>query len=70
MDANGTGIEKRLFLDMTNAASLAGFSLRHFRRIIKDEGIRRIKIGRRFFVVGSDFERWKSARGVRRPDGE
>lgn len=70
MNANEGGAGKRQFLDMTNAADSAGFSLRHFRRIIKDEGIRRIKIGRRFFVVGSDLQRWKAERAVPRPDGE
>ena len=53
---------KRLFLDIPNAAGLAGFSVRHFRRIIEDERIRIVQIGRKFFILGSDFERWQSAK--------
>ena len=49
---------KRTFLDIPNAAELAGFSVRHFRRIIEDERIRIVQIGRKFFILGADFERW------------
>ena len=52
---------KRTFLDIPNAAELAGFSVRHFRRIIEDERIRIIQIGRKFFILGADFERWLAA---------
>jgi Helix-turn-helix domain len=51
----------RTFLDIPNAAQLAGFSVRHFRRIIEDERIRIVQIGRKFFILGADFERWQSA---------
>jgi excisionase family DNA binding protein len=51
---------KRLFLDIPNAAQLAGFSVRHFRRIIEEERIRIVQIGRKFFIMGADFERWQS----------
>jgi hypothetical protein len=51
---------KRLFLDIPNAAGLAGFSVRHFRRIIEEEQIRIVQIGRKFFIMGADFERWQS----------
>ena len=50
---------KRMFLDIPNAAQLAGFSVRHFRRIIEEERIRIVQIGRKFFILGSDFERWR-----------
>jgi excisionase family DNA binding protein len=53
---------KRTFLDIPNAAELAGFSVRHFRRIIEDERIRIVQIGRKFFILGADFERWQSAK--------
>jgi hypothetical protein len=56
--ANGN----RLFLDLSTASSLAGFSSRHFRRIIEEEKIRTMRVGRKFFVLGSDFHSWKSAR--------
>ena len=48
---------KRMFLDIPNAADLAGFSVRHFRRIIEDEQIRIVQIGRKFFILGADFEK-------------
>ena len=47
---------KRMFLDIPNAADLAGFSVRHFRRIIDEERIRIVQIGRKFFILGADFE--------------
>ena len=50
---------KRMFLDIPNAAELAGFSVRHFRRIIEDESIRIVQIGRKFFILGADFEKWQ-----------
>ena len=52
---------KRTFLDIPNAAHMAGFSVRHFRRIIEDERMRIVQIGRKFFILGADFERWQSA---------
>jgi hypothetical protein len=53
---------KRTFLDIPNAAGLAGFSVRHFRRIIEDERIRIVQIGRKFFILGADFERWQESK--------
>ena len=55
-----TTTPKRMFLDIPNAADLAGFSVRHFRRIIEDEQIRIVQIGRKFFILGSDFEKWQA----------
>jgi excisionase family DNA binding protein len=52
----------RTFLDIPNAAELAGFSVRHFRRIIEEERIRIVQIGRKFFILGADFERWQAAK--------
>jgi excisionase family DNA binding protein len=51
---------KRMFLDIPNAAELAGFSVRHFRRIIEEERIRIVQIGRKFFILGADFEKWQA----------
>ena len=56
---------KRTFLDIPNAAELAGFSVRHFRRIIEEERIRIVQIGRKFFILGADFERWQSSKKVK-----
>jgi hypothetical protein len=51
-----------MFLDIPNAAEIAGFSVRHFRRIIEDERIRVVQIGRKFFILGADFERWQASK--------
>ena len=53
---------KKMFLDIPNAAGLAGFSVRHFRRIIEEEQIRIVQIGRKFFILGADFERWQATK--------
>jgi len=64
MNLNKAAVVERPFLNMVNAANLAGLSLRHFRRIIKDNPIRRIKIGRRFFVISADLQRWKVEKSI------
>ena len=56
---------KRTFLDIPNAAELAGFSVRHFRRIIEEERIRIVQIGRKFFILGADFDRWQASKKVK-----
>ena len=56
---------KRTFLDIPNAAELAGFSVRHFRRIIEDERIRIVQIGRKFFILGADFDRWQAEKKLK-----
>jgi len=55
-------VRKRTFLDIPNAAEMAGFSVRHFRRIIEDEQIRIVQIGRKFFILAVDFERWQQTK--------
>jgi hypothetical protein len=65
MKATVEGKTKKLFLDIPNAAALAGFSVRHFRRIIEDESIRIVQIGRKFFIMGADFERWQAGKKVK-----
>ena len=59
MKSTEGNVTKKMFLDIPNAAVLAGFSVRHFRRIIEDERIRIVQIGRKFFILGADFERWQ-----------
>jgi len=51
---------KRLFLDIPNAAGLAGFSVRHFRRIVEENQMKIVQIGRKFFILGADFDRWQA----------
>jgi excisionase family DNA binding protein len=65
MKATVEGRTKKLFLDIPNAAKIAGFSVRHFRRIIEDESIRIVQIGRKFFIMGADFERWLENRKIK-----
>src|SRR6185503_4021420 len=55
------------FLDIPTAALEAGYSPRHFRRIIEEEGIPVLQIGRKFFIVTRDFEAWKSSRAENKP---
>jgi hypothetical protein len=57
----------KMFLDIPTAAEMAGFSLRHFRRIIEEDQIPIIQIGRKFFILGRDFTSWKEGKKVRRP---
>ena len=52
----------KMFLDITTAAGMAGFSLRHFRRIIEEDRIPIVQIGRKFFILGRDFTSWETGR--------
>jgi hypothetical protein len=45
-------------LGMARAAKLSGFSVRHFRRVAKEQQIRVIQIGRKSFILTSDLIRW------------
>jgi hypothetical protein len=65
MKAHESNTPVRKFLDIPNAAGIAGFSVRHFRRIIEEERIRIVQIGRKFFILGSDFERWQSEKKMK-----
>jgi hypothetical protein len=46
---------------------MAGFSLRHFRRIIEEDQIPIVQIGRKFFILGRDFSTWQAGKKVKRP---
>jgi len=58
--------KKRTFLDVPSAARMAGFSIRHFRRIIEEDEIPIMQIGRKFFIVAANFEAWKAQQGQKR----
>jgi hypothetical protein len=58
----------RNFLDIPSAAYQAGYSARHFRRIIEEDHIPVMQIGRKFFIVTRDLEEWISTRGEARLD--
>ena len=53
-----TKVQKK-FWDIPSAAVVAGYSSRHFRRIIETDRIPLMRIGRKFFIVGRDFESWQ-----------
>ena len=59
---------QRNFLDIPSAAFQAGYSPRHFRRIIEEDRIPVLQIGRKDFIVSQDLEAWKSTRGEARLD--
>src|SRR5207249_6918584 len=56
----------KMFLDIPTAAEMAGFSIRHFRRIIEEDRIPIVQIGRKFFILGRDFSSWESSKKTRR----
>src|SRR5438876_4687206 len=58
----------RNFLDIPSAAFRAGYSPRHFRRIIEEDRIPVMQIGRKYFIVARDLDAWKSTRGEARLD--
>jgi hypothetical protein len=59
MNANEGRMQQRRFWDIPSAALQAGYSSRHFRRIIEEEGIPVMRIGRKFFILGRDLENWQ-----------
>ena len=50
---------QKQFLDIPSAAFQAGYSSRHFRRIIEEDSIPIVQIGRKFFILGRDFTSWQ-----------
>src|SRR5437867_2137818 len=56
---------KRL-LDIASAAFQAGYSSRHFRRIIEEDHIPVMQVGQKYFITARDLETWKSTRGEAR----
>jgi hypothetical protein len=64
--ASSTQPRTKMFLDIPTAAEMAGFSLRHFRRIIEEDSIPIVQIGRKFFILGRDFTTWQASKKVKR----
>ena len=56
----------KMFMDIPTAAGMAGFSLRHFRRIIEEDRIPIVQIGRKFFILGRDFAAWETSKKSRK----
>ena len=61
-----TQTRTRTFMDVPTAARLVGFSIRHFCRIIEEDEIPIMQIGRKFFIVAANFEQWKATHGQKR----
>jgi hypothetical protein len=57
---------QKQFLDIPSAAYQAGYSSRHFRRIIEEDRIPVMQIGRKLFIVAQDLENWMATRGEQR----
>jgi hypothetical protein len=57
---------QRHLLDIPSAAFQAGYSLRHFRRIIEEDHIPVMQIGQKYFITVTDLETWKSTYGEAR----
>ena len=51
----------KTFLNISSAARLDGYSVRHFRRIIEDNEIPVMEIGRKLFISSKDFEQWQAS---------
>jgi hypothetical protein len=51
----------KTFLTIADAAMRAGFSVRHFRRIIENACIPVIQIRQKFFILARDFQNWKAS---------
>ena len=66
MTDNGERKMQKRFWDIPSAAVQAGYSSRHFRRIIEEAGIPVMQIGRKFFILGRDLENWMSTQGEAR----
>ena len=50
-------------MTIATAAAAAGFSVRHFRRLIEDDHIPVMRTGRRNFILSKDFEKWEAKKG-------
>ena len=60
---NESKTQKR-FLNIPSAAKMAGYSSRHFRRIIDENRIPVLQIGRKFFILTRDLEAWQSTQNA------
>jgi hypothetical protein len=61
---DGQALMKKQFWNISDAAGHAGYSVRHFRRIIEQDGIPVLRIGRKFFILNADFIQWSSTREI------
>ena len=62
MDIENNGSKRpKQFLNIPDAAKQTGYSSRHFRRIIEENRIPVLQIGRKFFILSRDLEACKSS---------
>lgn len=59
---------QKRFLDLTSAAFQAGYNTRLFRKIIEEDHIPVLQIGRKTYIQSSDLEEWKWTKGEARLD--
>ena len=57
---------RRRLIDIPSAAFQAGYSPRHFRKIIEEDHIPVVQVGQKYFITASDLETWKSTHGEAR----
>ena len=46
------------FINVVDAAKLAGYSTRHFRRLAEEEHLKFIQIGRKLWLLRVELEAW------------
>lgn len=63
---SSTDNSRKKFLDIHEAAESAGFTSRHFRKIIEEDSIPVLQIDGKMFIGVRDLETWKSTRGEMR----
>ena len=55
---------QKRFLNIPTAAKMAGYSSRHFRRIIGENRIPVLQIGRKIFILTRDLEAWQATQNA------
>lgn len=58
----GTKPKIKNFMNIPDAAEMAGYSVRRFRVIIEEDNVPIMKIGRKSFILTRDFFAWKEGR--------
>jgi len=54
-------VVKKAFLDISEAATIAGCSVQHLRTIVENQRLSVVQIGQKFFILKADFERLAKA---------
>jgi hypothetical protein len=67
MTENSEGRTPKRLWDIPSAAVQAGYSSLQFRRILEEDGIPVLQIGRKTFILGTVFENWQLTRRQSEP---